>query len=223
MPRESQKLILLEDISQIVVSAHDLQETLDQITGLLARRLRVEVCSIYLHRGGTLVLRSTCGLDQTAVGKVSMSAEEGLTGLAFQRAAPVNVRDAVQHPRYKFFPGIGEEAFHSYLGVPLIHRQQPIGALVVQTREPREFSTDTVRLLVTAASQLAAVIANARLLDDRAHAVEPEPTYAPPAEAFLRGIGVAPGVGQGTVYPLSEEMGLEAYPAPDAAPPEVER
>ena len=222
MPGESKKLILLEDISQIVVSAHDLQETLDQITSLLARRLRVEVCSLYLHQGNELVLRSTYGLQPSAVDRVRMAEDEGLTGLTFQRGEPVNVEHADRHPRYKFFPGIGEEAFRSYLGVPLIHRRCAIGALVVQNREPRAYSADTVRLLVTAASQLAAVIANARLLDGRTHAEGPEPSSAPPAEAFLRGIGVSPGVGQGEAYPLSEEMGLEAHPAPVAAEPAAE-
>lgn len=218
----SQNLILLEDLSQIVVSAHDLQETLDQITTLLAQRLHVEVCSIYLHQDHELVLRSTCGLQPTAVGQVRMAEDEGLTGLTFQQGEPVNVEHADHHPRYKFFPGIDEERFRSYLGVPLIHRRTPIGALVVQTREPHVYPPDTVRLLVTAASQLAGVIANARLLADHSHARPPPPPTAP-RESFLRGIGVSPGVGQGEAYPLGDELGLETRPTPSSASPAEER
>jgi len=70
---ESQKLILLEDISRIVVSSHDLHETLDHITELLAERLGVEVCSIYLCEEEQLVLRSTRGLQPGAVGSVRMT------------------------------------------------------------------------------------------------------------------------------------------------------
>ncbi len=216
MPTESHKLILLEDISRIVVSSHDLHETLDHITSLLADRLGVQVCSIYLFTDDQLVLRSTHGLSAEAVDTVRMPPDEGLTGLAFQSGEPVNVERAASHPRYKFFPGIGEERFHSYLGIPLIHRKSPIGVLTVQTAEPRRFSADEVRLLVTAASQLSSVIANARLLDRQAQTS----TRPPRPVAFLRGIGVSPGVARGTALPLTEDThceGVPDSPAGDAA------
>ena len=80
MPSESQKLVLLEDVARIVVSSHRLEETLDHITSLLATRMGVEVCSLYLLEGGRLVLRSSRGLAPSAVGRVSMDPQEGLTG-----------------------------------------------------------------------------------------------------------------------------------------------
>ncbi len=215
MPTESQKLILLEDISRIVVSSHDLHETLDHITALLADRMGVQVCSLYLVENGSLVLRSTRGLKPSAVGKVTMAPGEGLTGLTFDRAEPVSVERAEDHPRYKFFEGIGEEAFHSYLGVPLIHRKKPIGVLAVQTVAPRAFTSDDIRLLVTAASQVSTVIANARLLDRQAQEKDAG-AVAPPVETFLRGIGVSPGVAAGMAHPIDEDLGLETYPSPAA-------
>ena len=220
MVTESDKLILLEDISRIVVASHDLGQTLDHVTGLLAERLGVEVCSIYLHEGGRLVLRATRGLSPGAVGRVSMTPDEGLTGLAFQTGEPVNVERAEEHPRFKFFPGIGEEAFRSFLGVPLIHRKRTTGVLAVQTATPRRFTADEVRLLVTAASQVSTLIANARLLDTQART---EPPPGPGRhEGFLRGIPVSPGVGRGEAYPLTEELGLEAFPEPVPEDPGAE-
>ncbi len=221
MVTESDKLILLEDISRIVVSSHDLAETLDHVTGLLAERLGVEVCSIYLHEGGRLVLRATRGLSPEAVGRVSMTPDEGLTGLAFQTGEPVNVERAEEHPRFKFFPGIGEEAFRSFLGVPLIHRKRTTGVLAVQTATPRRFTADEVRLLVTAASQVSTLIANARLLDTQA-ATEPPAPGPGRREGFLRGIPVSPGVGRGAAYPLTEELGLEPFPEPVPEDPDAE-
>lgn len=220
MPSESQKLVLLEDISRIVVESHDLSETLDHITALLADRMGVEVCSIYLLTEGRLVLRSTRGLDPSAVGTVSMAPGEGLTGLTLETGKPVNVHRAEHHPRYKFFPGIGEEAFRSYLGVPLIHRRKATGVLAVQTAEPRAFSSDEVRLLVTAASQVATVIANARLLEMQASAQPARP--ASPGGGFLRGIGVSPGAAIGVAWPLSEEIGLEVRSDVPPEDPETE-
>ena len=219
MVTESDKLILLEDVSRIVVSSHDLAETLDHVTGLLAERLGVEVCSVYLHEGRRLVLRATRGLSPEAVGRVSMTPDEGLTGLAFQTGEPVNVERAEEHPRFKFFPGIGEEAFRSFLGVPLIHRKRTTGVLAVQTARPRRFTPDEVRLLVTAASQVSTLIANARLLDTQAGTAPPAPGER---GGFVRGIPVSPGVGRGAAYPLTEELGLEPFPEPVPEDPEAE-
>lgn len=220
MITESQKLILLEDISRIVVSSHRLQETLDHITSLLADRMRVEVCSLYLLEQGRLVLRSSRGLQPSAVGAVSMAPEEGLTGLTFEVGQPVNVADALTHPRCKFFPGIGEEAFHSYLGVPLLHHQRSIGVLAVQTERPRLFSADEVRLLVTAASQVSTVVAHARLLDAQAHApAAPQPA---PRSPFARGLAASPGVARGAAWHPREDPGIDVPEEDSEDPPIVE-
>ena len=51
MPEESaEKLGLrtLEDISALILHSHDLQETLDNIVNLVAKRMASDVCSIYL-------------------------------------------------------------------------------------------------------------------------------------------------------------------------------
>jgi len=215
---ESRKLILLEDISQIVISSHNLRETLDHITALLAERMGVEVCSVYLVEEERLVLFSTKGLNPSAVGTVRMAPDEGLTGLTFQEARPVNVEHVELHPRNKFFPGIGEEIFHSYLGVPLMHRGKTMGVLAVQTKEHRSFTSDEVRLLVTAAGQLSSTIAYAQLLDKEAEEVD----ASPPSGVFLRGIAVSGGVARGVAYPLLKDFGLEVYAQEPAEKPEKE-
>ena len=75
------------------------------------------------------------------------------------------VADARKHPRYKYFKESGEDEYHSFLGVPLIDRGVLQGVLVVQTKEPRIFREDEIRMLVEAASQVAPVVSEARTLD----------------------------------------------------------
>ncbi|MBI5443196.1 MAG: phosphoenolpyruvate--protein phosphotransferase [Deltaproteobacteria bacterium] len=211
LPGDSHKLILLEDISRIIVSSHDLAETLDHIAGLLADRMGVDVCSIYLFEDGLLVLRASRGLEPGALGRVSMTVGEGLTGLAFETAEPVNVADAPSHPRYKFFPGIGEEAFRSFVGVPLIYRRRAIGVLAVQTTRAARMPPDDVRLLVTAASQLSTVIAHARLLASGAESPAEQAGEEEPRPGFFRGIGASRGVARGAALVLAEEPGIEVF------------
>src|SRR5665647_522600 len=92
----------LEDISSLILHSHDLQETLDNIVNLVARRMASDVCSIYLldEDGETLRLHATRGLSRLSVG-ITMKTSEGLTGLAMESRAVVATDNAPLHPRYK--------------------------------------------------------------------------------------------------------------------------
>ena len=129
----SSTLTLLEDVSAIIARSHDLRDTLNEITRAVADRVEAEVCSLYIldQKEQQLTLWATTGLDHSAIGKVRMGVEEGLTGLVIQRMAPVTVVDAPAHPRYKYFPETGEERYHSFFGVPVIQRAMVVGVLVL--------------------------------------------------------------------------------------------
>src|SRR5579884_2232456 len=165
---ESSLLLTLEEISRLVSHSHDPKETLDNIVRLIQGRFHTAVCSVYVLEpdAGELVLGATVGLKPESVGRVRMRLDEGLTGLAAQSMAPVMVADAFSHPRFKYFPEAGEDPYHSFLGVPLVEGGTLQGVLVVQTREPRQFSPSEVRTLVAVGAQLAPLVSGARLLEE---------------------------------------------------------
>jgi signal transduction protein with GAF and PtsI domain len=164
---ETSLLGTLEEISRLVVShTGDAVETLTNIARLIQQRFRSDVCSVYLLAPDRLhlVLSATIGLDPSSVGHVRMRLTEGLVGLVAERLRPQVVADATVHPRFKYFPEAGEDLYHSFLGVPMVDRSLLLGVMVVQTIEPREFSRDDVRMLSTAASQLAPIVSDARVM-----------------------------------------------------------
>jgi phosphotransferase system enzyme I (PtsP) len=165
--RESLGLRTLEDISALILHSHDLQETLDNIVNLVAKRMGSDVCSIYLLEddGETLTLKATRGLSKASVGKITMKTSEGLTGLVVEQKGVVNIKNAPNHPRYKYFRETKEERFHSFLGIPLFERKAPVGVIVVQTREPRVFTPAEISTLSTIAYQISSIVINAKLLD----------------------------------------------------------
>lgn len=217
---ESSLLLTLEEIAQLISHSHDPSETLANIVTLIRGRFATDVCSVYILEPdrGELVLGATIGLRSDCVGCLRMRLDEGLTGLAAQTLAPVIVDDAFQHPRFKYFPDAGEDRYHSFLGIPLIEGGVVQGVLVVQAVEPRRFSTNETRMLVTVASQLAPLVSSARLLG---HVVAV--SHAAPARAEAeqrqpwRGTPLGPGVGWGEAYLVSR---LEELP-PDSSPREV--
>ena len=142
-------------------------ETLMKVVALIAARFHTDVCSAYLLEPdrSNLVLAATVGLHPRCIGKVRMPLSEGLTGLVAETVMPVTVADAPNHPRFKLINDLEEEAFHSFLGVPIIDRGVLQGVLVVQTKEPRTFRDDEIRMLVEAAAQVAPVVSEARTFD----------------------------------------------------------
>jgi len=160
-------LALIEDISGIGGDrSADLRETLDRVVGTIAAGMEVEVCSIYLFdaQRERLGLRATVGLERDSIGRVSMRVNEGLVGLAIESGEPVVVADAMSHPRYKYFPETGEERYHTLVAIPIEEgRQKPIGVLTVQTLRRRKFSRSEIRLLRTAAAQLAQILSHFQL------------------------------------------------------------
>ena len=170
-PQQSLGLRTLEDISSIILHSHDLQDTLDNIVTLVAKRMRSDVCSIYLleNDGETLTLKATKGLSKASVNRVAMKVHEGLTGLAIETREMVMTDNAPAHPRYKYFKEAKEERFLSFLGLPLFEHKAPIGVIVVQTRETRTFSEDEISVLRTITFQIGSIVHSARLLDSIQH------------------------------------------------------
>src|SRR5690242_3096491 len=200
---EGSLLLTLEEISQLVAHSHNSSETLTNIVRLIQGRFHTAVCSVYFFvpQRGELVLGATVGLEAEAIGRVRMRLDEGLTGLVAQKMAPVAVADAFEHPRFKYFPETGEDLYHSFLGVPLVEGGTLQGVLVVQTREPRQFSPSEVRMLVTVAAQLAALVGDALLLEQVSAVAHPSATT--PAEApaaLIHGAPLSPGTGLGQAY-----------------------
>jgi len=92
---------------------------------------------------------------------------QGLTSIIIRTQQPLMiVEDTVNRSR-ALGAIITDTGFaKSWLGVPLIVANEPIGAIVVQDLEnEHRFDDDDMRLLVTLASQVAIAIRNARLLE----------------------------------------------------------
>src|SRR6266850_381345 len=142
-------------------------ETLMNVVASIANRFNADVCSAYLLEPdrANLVLAATLGLRPQCIGNLRMPLHEGLAGLVAEEVRPVATEKVKNHPRFKYFKEAGEEAYESFLGVPLIDRGVLQGVLVVQTREARIFREDEVRMLVEMAAEVAPLVCEARTLD----------------------------------------------------------
>lgn len=204
---------MLEALHRIVHEvngAPNLVEALNVIVSSVKDSIKADVCSVYLtdFEKRAHILRATDGFNQEAIGKVKLPLHRGLVGLVAERAEPVNVDDAVDHPRYMFVTETGETHYHGFLGVPIIQSRKVLGVLVVRQQVPRKFGDDEVTFLFTLAAQLAGAITHAESsgeLDE----IYPSST---PQSRFHVGRAGAPGVAIGKVVVAYKMADLNAVP-----------
>ncbi len=203
----------LRSIVQDVAGAGSFREQLDVLVHDVRVALGTEVCSVYLMNRAQdqLLFAANEGLNQAAVGAISLDVTQGLVGLVAERAEPINLNNATAHPRFHLVPEIGEDAFHAFLGVPVIDHRQVLGVLVVQQRERRKFDESEEAFLVTLSAQLATVIAHAEATGDmeQLFANRTEPALER-ADAVFRGVGGTPGMSMGTAVLIHPPASLEA-------------
>jgi phosphotransferase system enzyme I (PtsP) len=157
---------------EILTGLHDImakraaaQVKLDKVVDLIADKMSSDVCSIYLVRDTQLELFATHGLRKEAVHVTKLKLGEGLVGTIAAEGRILNLAEAAEHPAFAYRPETGEETFHSFAGVPIIHREAAIGVLSVQHREPRRYADVEIEALQTVAMVLSEMIAGAQLVD----------------------------------------------------------
>ncbi|WLG95617.1 phosphoenolpyruvate--protein phosphotransferase [Pseudomonas sp. Z1-14] len=201
----------LRKIVQEVNSAKDLKAALGIIVLRVKEAMGSQVCSVYLLDPETnrFVLMATEGLNKRSIGKVSMAPNEGLVGLVGTREEPLNLENAADHPRYRYFAETGEERYASFLGAPIIHHRRVVGVLVIQQKERRQFDEGEEAFLVTMSAQLAGVIAHAEAtgsisgLGRQGKGIQ---------EAKFVGVPGSPGAAVGTAVVMLPPADLDVVP-----------
>jgi two-component sensor histidine kinase/putative methionine-R-sulfoxide reductase with GAF domain len=160
-------LRLLTETIAVVNSTLDLEEVLSLVAREVADALGADACFVYLYdeQADELVLRATHGSRvEEMTGRPRMRPGEGITGTAASSREPVMIASQAHlDQRFKAFPNLPEDQYESILAVPVLAREKLAGALNVRTKEPREFSSAEIELLLAIAAQVAQTIEHAKL------------------------------------------------------------
>jgi len=152
----------------IELASHDgpLEATLGAMCDEVAAIAEVDIASVYVREGDRLVMRGNHGFPKAAIGAVSLAVGEGITGLVAECMRPVSAAHAAAEAAYKHVPGLGEERFPVFAGVPLIGGGAVIGVLVLQ-RQAGAFSADEVTLATALGAPVTLAIERRRAAEIR--------------------------------------------------------
>ena len=185
-PLHAHPFASLREIARSLSAAWDLDTTLDLIARKTTEVMRVNSCTIYLldTDSQTLRLRASTGLARQALGRATLQIGEGMTGHAVARNRPIYAADAQHDPHFKWVDDTEEVRFRSLLAMPLVLNDRPIGALNVQTAEPRDYSEDEIELLALICDLAAGALVKAQLYDRQRRQLDDLRTLAQVSEAI---------------------------------------
>ena len=155
-----QKIALLYDASQAILSTFDLDEVLQQILIIAGDYFHLENVAILLLEKETNELQARCqvGWDEGR-DKVRIPLGTGITGIAASQKRPLYVPDVSKDPRY--IPSTRKT--RSELAVPLMVRDEVLGVLDCQSENLDHFTAEMTDLLTLFSTQCSMALQNARL------------------------------------------------------------
>ena len=155
-----QKIAILYDASQAVISTFDLDEVLSQILSILRDYFHLQHVAVVLLDPVTNVLRvrSHVGWNRESE-ETTIHLGKGLVGTAAKLKRPIYAPKVSQDPRYI----MSIPSTQSELAVPLIVRDEVVGVLDCQSDQEEFFDTETIDLLTLFSTQASIALQNARL------------------------------------------------------------
>jgi phosphotransferase system, enzyme I, PtsP len=205
MSEASTALEIIRSVAQTMQETASTQPALEAVVKLISEKMQVDVCSIYLYQGeaNRLRLGASWGLNQEGLDEVAMTPGEGLTGYVFSRGEIVNIANPRADARNKYFPGVGEDRLHNFLGIPIPPAKKwGAGVLTLQSTENRPFSPTVEDLAYTLAAQLGTLLENRSLRTATSAAGTPEPQPPKEAPPFVKAQVAVGGIADGKVVTL---------------------
>src|SRR5579884_3801039 len=166
----SQEIALLNEVISTVGSTLKLDEVLRHLVDTIVQATSCHAAFIYLfdHEKERLVLSSTSEQYQHLIGKIQLALGEGIVGWVALTLKPVILKeDALEDPRFQYFPNLDEEQFQSIMAVPIITKDRRlVGVITTRTIAPYEFTEQQQVFASNVAALVAGAIENAQLYEN---------------------------------------------------------
>jgi len=190
----------------IELASHDgeIETMLNAMCDQVAAITGVAIASVYVAEDEALVMRGNYGFGPSALG-TTLAVGEGITGLVAECMRPISASNAATEASYKAVPGLDEDRYPAFVGVPLISGGGAVGVLVLQ-RPAEPFAVNEVTLATALGAPITLAIERRRMSAFRS------------ARLHGRGHGGGVVLGRAGVVPTTTALTWQA-----TAPTDVDR
>ena len=194
-PAINQAMDILKLLRQVTESPDEVPVKLSKIIRIIAEQTSSDAASVYFAVDDNyLELFASYGLNETAEHKLTIRFGEGLIGEVAKNNRSLSSADAAKHPKFAYKAELGEDAYHAFLGVPLIRWNRAIGVLVVQKKEVHEYSQTEIEILETVAMVLSEVFSSEEVSNYKKTLIKERGLTA---RERIKGISLSKGYGLG--------------------------
>ena len=160
-PAINQAMNILRLLREISEGADTLPVKLDKIITMIVREMKADAGTCYLVVDDNyLELFASCGFNPGIAHKISLRVGEGLVGDVAEHNRSLAVADVWKHPKFSYKPDMGEDAYKSFIGVPLSRWRRAIGVLTLQKKEIYEYTRLEMEILETVAMVLTGLVSS---------------------------------------------------------------
>jgi uroporphyrinogen-III synthase len=165
--KDGAELAILHKIIETISYDLNLEEVLSNIINIVDDVTKADSCFLYLVDGKDLVMRASQNSHPGIVGNIKLKLGEGITGwVAKNKKIVIVSKKAYEDERFKLFNNLPEDAYESFLSVPIIYKKVTLGVINVQHKNPRKYSDSEIKLFETIARAVGGAVENARLFTE---------------------------------------------------------
>ncbi len=168
MPKHKE-LQLLRRIVEIANSDLDLNIVLHNIIALVVELTKADSCFLYIldKKNNELVLSASSNPHPRILRKIKLKLGEGLTGwVAEKKEIVVIPQKASEDPRFKMFNSLPEDKYESFVGIPILLRDEVVGVINFQHKNRKRYSKDLLSTLSMVAQLVSGVVKHAWLYEE---------------------------------------------------------
>ena len=154
---------LFFETAQAILSARNLQETLDSLVQHTVAALEIKAGSLRLidEQSNSLKQVASFGLSEAYLNKGALNADQSIPEVLDGK--PVCIKDAFNDPRIQYPDAMRAEGINTVLSVPVVTGEKVIGVLRLYSAEAREYNVEDLEFISALAEMGGMAIVNARL------------------------------------------------------------